>query len=82
MEDLVAVLQDINRNLMEIGVVLVALVIVLALKDTNGNGALDSIRVKLGFGVARRLTKQRKQRSRRKRQAKRKSMEWGDGKHG
>ena len=47
MEELVSVLQDINRNLMEIGVVLVALVIVLVLKDTNGSGALCSIKDKL-----------------------------------
>ena len=47
MEELVAVLQDINRNLMEIGVVLVTLVIVLVLKDTNGSGALGSIKDKL-----------------------------------
>ena len=47
MEELVAVLQDINKNLMEIGVVLMALVIVLALKDTSGSGALGLIRAKL-----------------------------------
>lgn len=47
MDELVAVLQDINRNLMEIGVVLVVLVIVLVLKDTNGDGALRSIKDKL-----------------------------------
>ena len=47
MEELVAVLRDINQNLVRIGGVLVVLVIVLVLKDTNGNEALRSIKDKL-----------------------------------